>query len=108
MHALHPPRDARGSPDVRPQMRRTAWLAGAPAPAMVAMRMAEVDELGKLLGRGSYGVVSARELRDAKADLSVVSRLVANGTWTRLWSGMYLTAAHDAGPLVRATAALKH
>ncbi|MHB8961384.1 MAG: hypothetical protein ACYDAN_17380, partial [Candidatus Limnocylindrales bacterium] len=72
------------------------------------MRMADVDEIGKQLGRGSLGVVSARELRDAKADMSVVARLVANGSWTRLWRGMYLTAAHPAGPLVRASAALKH
>lgn len=64
--------------------------------------------LGQRLGRDSLGVVSARELRAAKADMSVVARLVANRTWTRLWRGMYLTAAHPAGPLVRAHAAIKH
>jgi hypothetical protein len=72
------------------------------------MRLDQVAELGARLGHSSYGVVSAQELRAAKADMSVVARLVANGTWTRLWRGMYLTAAHPAGPLVRAHAALKH
>lgn len=72
------------------------------------MRIDEVKALGAQLGRTSHGVVSAQELRAAKADMSVVARLVANGSWTRLWRGMYLAAAHPAGPLVRAHAALKH
>lgn len=72
------------------------------------MRIDEVVALGQQLGRSSHGVVSAQELRAAKADMSVVARLVANGTWTRLWRGMYLMDAHPAGPLVRAVAALKH
>lgn len=67
-----------------------------------------MHRLGVQLGRRSHGVVSARELRAADVDLSVVARLVRNGTWTQLWRGMYLTASHPAGPLVRATAALKH
>lgn len=72
------------------------------------MRIDEVVARGALLGRSSSGVVSAYELRAAKVDMSVVARLVANGTWTRLWRGMYLTASHPAGPLVRAHGAVKH
>jgi hypothetical protein len=72
------------------------------------MRIEEVAAAGLRLGQSSYGVVSAYELRAAKIDMSVVARLVANGTWTRLWRGMYLTASHPAGPLVRAHAAVKH
>jgi hypothetical protein len=72
------------------------------------MRIEEVAAHGVRLGRSSSGVVSAHELRAARIDLSVAARLVANGTWTRLWRGMYLTAAHPASPLVRAHAAVKH
>ena len=72
------------------------------------MRIDEVTALAARLGRSSHGVVSAQELRAAKVDMSVVARLVANGTWTRLWRGMYLSDAQPAGPLVRAHAALKH
>lgn len=72
------------------------------------MRIEQVVALGAELGRSSHGVVSARELRDAKADMSVVARLVAGGTWTRLWRGMYSTGTHPPGPLARAHAAVKH
>lgn len=72
------------------------------------MRSEEVAGVGARLGRSSHGVVSARELRAAGVDMSVVPRLVRNGTWTRLWRGMYLAAAHPPGPLVRAHAAIKH
>lgn len=70
--------------------------------------MDEVARLGGQLGSSCQGVVSARELRAAGVDLSVVLRLVAAGRWSRLWRGMYLAAAHPAGPLVRAHAAVKH
>lgn len=70
--------------------------------------MDEVARLGAQLGRDSQGVVSARELRAVGVDLSVVPRLVAAGAWSRLWRGMYLTASHPPGPLVRAHAAVKH
>lgn len=72
------------------------------------MRMADVEEIGSRLGRASYGVVTAAELVSAKADPSLVRRLVARGRWTRLWRGVYLTAAHAAGPAVLAHAAIKH
>ncbi len=72
------------------------------------MRMSEVRELGTELGKESFSVVTATELRDAKVDMSVVARLVHDGSWLWLWRGMYLTAAHPVGPLVRAHAATKH
>lgn len=53
-------------------------------------------------------MVSARELRAAGLDMSAVARLVARGAWVQLWRGMYLAAPHPPGPLVRATAAVKH
>lgn len=70
--------------------------------------MSDVDEIGRRLGRASYGVVTAAELVSAEVDPSVVRRLVARGRWTRLWRGVYLTAAHAAGPAVLAHAAVKH
>lgn len=72
------------------------------------MRITDVDEIGIRLGRASYGVVAAAELAAAGVDPSVVRRLVARGRWTRLWRGVYLTAAHAAGPAVLAHAAVKH
>lgn len=70
--------------------------------------MTEVEEIGIRLGRASYGVVTSAELVAVGADPSVVRRLVARGRWTRLWRGVYLTAAHAAGPAVLAHAAVKH
>ena len=70
--------------------------------------MSEVEEIGAHLGCASYGVVTAAELVAAAVDLSVVRRLVARGRWTRLWRGVYLTAAHEAGSAVLAHAAIKH
>lgn len=72
------------------------------------MRLDEVVQLGARLGRRSLGVVSASELRLAGADMSVVHRLVANGTWMRLWRGMYVTSVHPPGALLLAHAAVKH
>lgn len=72
------------------------------------MRSEEVLRIGDELGKGSYGVVTAAELTAAGVDLSVVARILRRGSWTRLWRGCYLTAAHPAGPLVRAHAAVKH
>ncbi len=72
------------------------------------MRMSEARELGAELGEATFGVVSATELRDSKIDMSVVARLVHEGSWTWLWRGIYLCAAHPVGPLVRAHAAAKH
>lgn len=72
------------------------------------MRIDEVVAQGALLGRSSCGVVSAYELRTARLDMSVAARLIANGTWTQLWRGMYLTSSHPTSPLVRAHAAVKH
>jgi len=72
------------------------------------MRMSEVRQRGAELGKGSFGVVSATELRDSKIDMSTVARLVGEGSWTWLWRGMYLCEAHPVSPLVRAHAATKH
>ena len=73
------------------------------------MRMSEVQQLGLELGKGSYGVVSAAELRARDADMSVVARLVDSGRWTWLWRGMYVCGERPVvGPLVRVHAAIKH
>lgn len=72
------------------------------------MRMDEVDRIGRELGQDAFGVVTAAELGTAGVDLTVLPRMVSSGRWSRLWRGIYLTAGHSAGPLVRAQAALKH
>lgn len=72
------------------------------------MRMEDVARVAAALGKSTFGVLSAQELRAARVDMSVVARLVHAGAWTCLWRGMYLCGAHPVGPLVRAHAAVKH
>ena len=72
------------------------------------MRTHELAALGARLGKDTHGVVSADELRAAKADMTVLPRLLSGGDWTRLWRGMYLTAAHPPGQVVLSQAAIKH
>jgi len=72
------------------------------------MRTHELAALGARLGKDTHGVVSANELRAAKADMTVLPRLISGGDWSRLWRGMYLTAAHPPGQVVLSQAAIKH
>jgi hypothetical protein len=72
------------------------------------MRTYEVVRRAERLGRDSYGVVTAGELRRAGVDRKVVERLVRSGRWTRLWRGTYVVDGHRPGPLVLAHAAVKH
>jgi hypothetical protein len=71
------------------------------------MGMRAVAAIGARLGRRTCGVVSAGDLAAAGADMGA-ARLVRNGTWTRLWRGIYVTSAQAPGPLVLAHAAVKH
>jgi hypothetical protein len=72
------------------------------------MQIEQVRRIAAELGRDSHRVVSAQELRAAGVDMSVVAALVGSGRWRRLWRGMYLCAAHELNPTVRAHAAAKH